>query len=67
MKKKGDYYKWKADKTKPFKAPWVIKHYETITNEKQYDTGRIVTDRAMSIMLVLGVCVGFVFGFLIWG
>jgi len=68
MKKFGDYYKWKAGELKR-KAPWVIKYYKSITDEHQYDLGRIVEKRALLIIVfmvsiycfLLGITVGVFF------
>ena len=65
--KKGDYYKWKAGKLKTYKLPWVIKHYKVIIDEQQYDTGRIVTDRAILIVGSMLFVAGFILSYLIFG
>ena len=61
-----DYEKWKARK-KLFKASWVIKYYESITDFNQYKLGKAVTNRSILIMGVFGALVGFGYGYLIFG
>ena len=61
-----DYEKWKAGK-KVSKAPWVIKHYETVTDIEQFKTGRVVECRLALIVGIFCLGVGFLFGFLVNG
>ncbi len=60
---KGDYYKWKEGK-KIYKAPWIIKYYENITDENQYNLSRIVYNRAMLVisplLIILGIWIGLI-------
>lgn len=50
--KKGDYYKWKAGE-KIWKFPWVIRYYESITDENQYEHERIVSRNMFIILSIL--------------
>jgi hypothetical protein len=61
VNKNGDYYKWKAGK-EMYKAPWIYKYYESVTDENQYDLSNIVIKRFGYIvglaMFILGVLLG---------
>jgi len=59
--RKGGYYKWKKDK-KIWKAPWVIKYYESVTDENQYDLGHVVNTRLAWITGVLLFLYGLMIG-----
>jgi len=60
--KKGDYYKWKAGK-KVWKFPWVIRYYESITDENQYDHGKIVN---RNIFIVFSIIIFILYGLLVF-
>ena len=61
-----DYENWKAGK-KVSKAPWVIKHYESVTDIEQLKAGKIVESRLALIVGVFCLSIGFLFGFLVFG
>ena len=61
-----DYENWKAGK-KVSKAPWVIKHYETVTDIEQFKTGKIVESRLALIVGIFCLILGLLIGFLVKG
>ena len=61
-----DYEKWKAGK-KIVKVPWVIKHYESVTDFNQYKFGKVVQTRRLLILSIVCFIFGFWFGFLVFG
>jgi len=66
MMKKTPYEKWMAGE-KVFKAPWVIRHYKSITDINQYKLSRIVEGRCLLFIGVFCFCSGLYFGFFIFG
>lgn len=64
-KKKGDYYKWKEGK-KVFKAPWVIDHYKSVTDENQYDKARKSETIAILVFGIVCFIFGVWFGFIMY-
>jgi len=59
--KKGDYYKWKEGK-RLFKAPWVYKYYEGVTDENQYNLANKVIKRGIIAVGVLCYVLGIILG-----
>ena len=66
IKLKTDYEKWKSGK-KMFKASWVIKHYESVTDFNQYKLGKIVQQRLTLGVGIIAFIYGIFFGLLIFG
>lgn len=62
----SDYYRWKDGK-KVYKAPWIKKYWENITDENQYKLGKICEGRLVFIMSLTCFAFGIWFGFLLWG
>jgi hypothetical protein len=62
----NDYETWKKGE-KVHKAPWVIKYWENITDENQHRYAKIVEDRAILILSILGFLMGLFFGMAIMG
>ena len=60
------YEKWKAGK-KIFKAPWVIRYYENVTDFNQYKLGRMLEARLALIFGSTCFISGFIFSYLIFG
>jgi len=60
-----DYEKWKAGK-KIYKAPWVIRHYESITDFNQYKLGKVVVDRIVLFTGVMFLLIGIAIGYFIF-
>ena len=58
MKRLTGFERWKAGK-KVRKAPWVIQHYESITDVNQYKLGKIVEERFVLIAGIYAFCTGF--------
>lgn len=61
-----DYERWKECK-RIFKAPWVIKYWENITDEKQYELSKIVQKRLLIIMIPVTTFLGVYLGWLLFG
>ena len=66
FKKLESYFKWKAGE-KVFKAPWVIKYYESVTDLKQFELGKIVENRLAIIIGVTCFIFGLMFGLILRG
>ena len=64
--KKTDYEKWKAGELNIYKAPWVIKYYESVTDENQHRLSVIVTQRAMIITCIMFHLLGLLLGAILW-
>ena len=60
------YKKWKAGE-RVFKAPWVKRYYENITDLNQFKFSKVVEDRVALIIGTLTFILGLVFGFLVFG
>ena len=50
-----------------FKASWVIKHYESVTDFNQYKLGKIVQQRLILGVGIIAFICGIFFGLLIFG
>jgi len=66
MKRLTGYERWKAGE-KIRKAPWVIKHYEGITDLNQYKLGRVVENRLVLVIGIVCFLYGFFFACILFG
>ena len=60
-----DYERWKKGK-KVFKAPWIIKYWQNITDENQYEWAKKVETRAILIIGIFCFILGFLFATIIF-
>ena len=63
--KKTEYECWKEGK-RTFKAPWVIKHYQSITDINQYRLGKKAQDISITLITIISFICGLWMGNILW-